>query len=296
LKLSAEKESSLRYIALAIVLTILDVCVPANAQQSGPVAAVGGDSAGNSDSFFPLWKSLLQGKNFLPPYGVNLVLLDLSGQWDVKNFSASVDGNEVASVSGRANVHPFTYGPRADVWVFPFMNVFVTGGGVKLNVQATGLDLPLGVGGRPPQVVRGDVNIDLDFTGYYGGAGFVLMYAWRELFTSFDYSTVWTHLQASESDVSGSELRTDTASFRIGYNAGIVQPYIGGRWVKKIDHFEGTVSGPDGRPLTFAVDLQAPVWNYTLGMHSLIARHIEVVVEAGFGQRTHGLVNLGYRF
>ncbi len=29
---------------------------------------------------------------------------------------------------------------------------------------------------------------------------------------------------------------------------------------------------------------------------SFIARHYEPVVEAGFGQRTHGLVNVGYRF
>jgi hypothetical protein len=72
--------------------------------------------------------------------------------------------------------------------------------------------------------------------------------------------------------------------------------HIGGRWVKKIDHFEGTVNGPGGQPLTFAVELQAPAWNYDVGIHSLIARHYELVVEAGFGQRTHGLVNLGYRF
>jgi hypothetical protein len=173
----------------------------------------------------------------------------------------------------------------------------VTAGGVKLNVQATGLDVPLGISGIPPTAVRGDVNIDLDFTGSYGGGGFVLMYGWRDFFVSGDYSAVWTHLQSSQSDVSGSELRTDTASFRVGYNAGAVQPYIGARWVKKIDHFEGTVGeGPGGRPLTFAVDLQAPAWNYTVGLHALIARRFELVVEAGYGDRTHGLANLGYRF
>jgi hypothetical protein len=290
------RKVSVRYFTLAIALVVLNVSVPAYAQQGGPVVAVGGEDAANSDSFFPLWKSLLEGKNFMPPYGVNLVLLDLSGQWDVKNFSAAVNGNELVSISGKANVHPFTYGPRADVWVFPFMNVFLTGGGVKLNVQATGLDLPLAVKGIPPEVIRGDVNLDLDFTGYYGGGGFVLMYAWKSLFTSFDYSTVWTHLQSSQSDVTGSELRTDTASFRIGFNAGVVQPYIGGRWVKKIDRFEGTAAGPGGAPLTFAVELKAPVWNYTLGLHALVARHYELLAEAGFGQRTHALVNFGYRF
>jgi hypothetical protein len=285
-----------RYIVLAVVIFVLDVSVPANAQQSGPVAAVGDESTVNPDSIFPLWKSLLDGKKFLPPYGINLVLLDLSGQWDVKSFSASVGGNQVASVSGNANVHPFTYGGRADVWVLPFLNVFATFGGVKLNVEATGLDVPLGVSGIPPEVIRGDVNLNLDFTGYYGGGGFVLMYAWQSYFASVDYSTVWTHLESSQSGVTGSELRTDTASFRLGYNAGAVQPYIGGRWVKKIDHFEGTVNGPGGRPLTFAVELQAPAWNYDVGIHSLIAHHYELIVEAGFGQRTHGLVNLGYRF
>ena len=286
----------MRSIALALVVIALGISMSANAQQSGPVAAVGDDSTASSDSMFPLWKSLLDGKKFLPPYGVNLVLLDLNGQWDVKSFSASVGGNEVASVSGNAHVHPFTYGARADLWVLPFLNVFATVGGVKLNVQATGLDLPLGVGGVPPEVIRGDVNLDLNFTGYYGGGGFVLMYAWQSYFASADYSTVWTHLESSQSGVSGNELRTDTASFRLGYNAGTIQPYIGARWVKKIDHFEGTVNGPGGQPLTFAVELQAPAWNYTLGLHSLIAGHYELVVEAGFGQRTHGLANIGYRF
>jgi hypothetical protein len=292
----ADTEISLRHIALALAVIALNAALPANAQQGGPVGAVGGDSPASSDSIFPLWKSLLQGKNFLPPYGINLVLFDLSGQWDVKDFSAAVNGHEIASVSGKANVHPFTYGIRADLWVLPFLNVFVTGGGVKLNVQATGFDVPLGIGGLPPEVIRGDVNLDLDFTGSYGGGGVVLMYAWRDYFTSADYSTVWTHLQSSQTDVSGNELRTDTASFRIGYNAGAIQPYIGARWVKKIDHFEGSVEGPGGLPLSFSVDLKAPAWNYTAGVHSLIARRIELVVEAGFGDRTHGLVNLGYRF
>jgi len=282
-----------------IVLAILGILLggeTAHAQQSGPLAPVGGNQPVSSDSIFPLWKSLLEGRQFLPPYGVNLVLMDLSGQWDVKSFSASVNGNQLVSVSGTAHVHPFTYGVRGDVWVLPFMNVFVTTGGVKLNVQATGFDLPLGVSGIPPQVIRGDVNLDLDFTGYFGGWGVVFSYAWSNYFTSVDYSTVWTHLESSQTGVTGSELRTDTASFRIGYNARTVQPYIGARWVKKIDHFEGTVNGPNDVPLTFAVDLQAPEWNYDVGIHSLIARHFDVLVEAGFGQRTHGLVNVGYRF
>jgi len=272
------------------------ISAPAGAQQSGPVDDLGDDTTANSDDYFPLWKSLLGDRKFLPPYGINLVMLDLSGQWNVKSFSASVGGNQIASVSGNANVHPFTYGGRADIWVLPFLNVFATFGGVKLNVRATGFDLPLGVSGLPPEVIRGDVNIDLDFTGYYGGGGFVLMYGWQQLFASVDYSTVWTHLESSQSGVTGSELRTDTASVRLGYNAGAVQPYIGARWVKKIDHFEGTVAGPGGQALTFAVELQAPAWNYDAGIHAMIAGHYELIVEAGFGQRTHGLVNLGYRF
>ncbi len=286
----------MRHISLFIVIVVLGAAAPSYAQQAGPVNDVGDAETSSSDSIFPLWKSLLNGKKTLPPYGVNLVLFDLSGQWDVKNFSAAVNGNELASVSGKAQVHPFTYGVRTDVWVFPFLNVFATAGGVKLKVEATGLDLPLGVGGVPPEVIRGDINLDLDFTGYYGGAGVVLMYAWNNVFTSADYSAVWTHLQSSTTGVTGNELRTDTASFRIGYIAGPIQPYIGARWVKKIDHFEGTVDGPNGRPVTFAVDLQAPEWNYQVGVHGLIARRFEIVVEAGFGERTHGLVNVGYRF
>jgi hypothetical protein len=292
----AVREGSVRYLALAMVVIALAVSSPANAQQAGPIAPVGGDSAPSSDSIFPLWKSLLEGRNFLPPYGINLVLFDLSGQWDVKNFSVAVNGNEVASANGKANVHPFTYGGRADLWVFPFLNVFATAGGLKLNIGVTGYDIPLGISGIPPEVVRGDINFDLDFTGYYGGGGFVLTYAWSDYFTSADYSSVWTHLESSTSGVEGNELRTDTASFRIGYNARTVQPYIGARWVKKIDHFEGTVIGPGGAPVTFAVDLKAPAWNYDVGIHAIIARRFELVVEAGYGQRTHGLANLGYRF
>ena len=110
--------------------------------------------------------------------------MDLSDQWDLKSFSVAVGGNEVASVRGRADVHPFTYGARGDVMVFPFLNVFATVGGVKLNVGVTGFDVPLGVSGVPPEVIRGDINFDLDFTGYYGGRGFVLMYAYQNFFTS----------------------------------------------------------------------------------------------------------------
>ena len=282
----------------ATAALILFTAVPLLAQQAGPVAPLGGEpGTAASTSLFPLWKSLLEGRTgFPPPYGINVVLMDLSGHWDVKEFSASVAGNEVASISGSANVHPFTYGARADVWVLPFLNVFVTAGGVKLNVQAIGEDLPLGISGIPPQVVHGDLLLDLDFTGYYGGIGGVVGGGWKWFFASVDGSAVWTHLVSQTSGVEGNELATYTASFRAGYNGGTVQPYVGGRWVKKIDHFEGTVEGPGGKPVTFAVDLKAPPWNYTVGVRGIIAGHFEYVIEAGFGDRTHGLVNLGYRF
>ena len=55
------------------------------------------------DSFFPLWKSLLKGRKFMPPRGITVVLVDLSGEWDVQSFSASVGGNQLASVSGTAS-------------------------------------------------------------------------------------------------------------------------------------------------------------------------------------------------
>jgi hypothetical protein len=69
----------LRHIALAILGIVLVACVPANAQQSGPVIGVGEEDTASSNSIFPLWKSLLEGRKSLPPYGINLVLFDLSG-------------------------------------------------------------------------------------------------------------------------------------------------------------------------------------------------------------------------
>lgn len=287
----------MRRSAPLVAILALFASLPLLAQEGGPVGPVGeGPAEPGKESLFPLWKSLLEGREFLPPYGVNLVLFDLSGGWDVRSFSASIDGNEVGSLSGTANVHPFTYGVRADVWVLPFLNVFATGGGVRLNVEAIGEDVPLGVSGLPPETVRGDLYLDLDFTGYYGGVGAVVGGAWKDLFASVDASVVWTHLESGTSDVEGRALETYTASARLGYNARAVRPFVGARYVKKIDRFEGTVDGPGGRPVTFAVELEAPKWNYAVGVHTLIARRFEVVVEAGFGKRTHGLVNLGYRF
>lgn len=271
--------------------------LPAPGQQPGPTTPVGGaEGAPAGDSLFPLWKSLLAGKEFLPPYGVNLTLVDIQGTWDVESFSVSVDGHRIVGLSGTAKVHPFTYGGRADVWVLPFLNVFAVAGGVKLNVQAVGEDLPLGVGGVPPEVIRGDVLLDLDFTGSYTGFGTVLAGAWGPVFAAADGSAVWTHLVSQSSGVEGNELVTYTASVRAGYIAKGFQPYVGARYIRKISHFEGTAAGPGGRPITFAVDLRAPEWNYEVGARAFFARHYEVVVEAGFGERTHGIVNLGYRF
>ena len=287
----------MRTIIAAAALAILCTSFPAYAQQPGPVAAVGAEKEDPPRTrIFPLWKSLLGGREFMPPWGINLVFFDLSGQWDVESFSASIEGDELASLSGTANVHPFTYGGRADVWIFPFLNVFATAGGVKLEVQAIGEDLPVGVSGFPPEAIRGDLFIDLDFTGYYGGGGLVVSGMWKNFFASADASTVWTHLKSQQSGVTGNELATHTASVRVGYNARAIQPYVGGRYVRKIDHFEGTVEGPGGQPVTFAVELQAPKWNYQAGVHGLIARRYELVIEAGFGKRSHGLVNFGYRF
>lgn len=286
----------MRRIALTVAIT-LGAAVASRAQQPGPVAPVPDASRDEAKArLFPLWKSLLGERKFMPPYGLNLVFFDLSGRWDIESFSASVEGQELASLSGSASVHPFTYGVRADVWVLPFLNVFVTAGGVDLDVQAVGEDIVLGTSGIPPEPVRGDLYLDLDFTGSYGGGGLVLSGAWRKLFASVDGSVVWTHLESQETGVTGNELETYTGSFRVGYIAGPIQPYVGGRYVRKINYFEGTVAGPGGRPVTFGVELQAPKWNYQIGVHAIVAKHFEIVVEAGYGKRTHGLVNVGYRF
>jgi len=241
-----------------------------------------------------MWKSLLKDKPFLPPYGITIVFFDLSGEWDVKSFSAAVNNRELASLSGSASVHPFTYGGRADVWLLPFLNVFATAGGLKLDVTAVGEDVILGFSGLQP--IRGDLFLDLGFTGSYGGGGFVLSGARGPFFASVDASTVWTHLESKQAGGTGSRLATTTGPFRVGLTTKGIQPYVGGRYVKKIDHFEGTVTSSAGTPVTFAVDLQAPKWNYQIGAHALIARHWEFVVEAGYGKRTHGLANVGYRF
>jgi len=292
----------LRAIIFAAALFAAGGSQPALAQQAGPVAPVLPEAKDETPPapprkrVFPLWKSLLGDREFMPPVGLNLVFFDLSGQWDVESFSASVEGNELASLTGTANVHPFTYGGRADLWILPFLNVFVTAGGVRLEVEAVGEDLPLAVTGIPPEPVRGDLFIPLDFTGSYGGGGLVASGLYKKIFVSADASVVFTHLKSKQSGVTGDELATHTASFRVGYNAGPIQPYVGGRYVRKIDRFEGTVTGPGGQPVTFAVELQAPKWNAQAGIHGLIKRRFEVLVEAGYGKRSHGLVNVGYRF
>jgi hypothetical protein len=183
---------------------------------------------------------------------------------------------------------------KAEVWIFPFLNIFGIYGRIDGQTQ-----IDLGVLGLPLPPETNTLVVDYDGTVY--GGGVVLAAGGDRWFASVTATFTDTDLEGDfESSVSATTIQP-----RLGLRFGdTTEFWIGGYFLDAEEDHSGNISldlGPfvpiPADNVGFAVDLsQAEDFNWSVGTHMMLSDAWEATVEVGAGDRRTVLANFTYRF
>jgi hypothetical protein len=258
---------------------------------------------------FPLLgdKARARGKELPPPFGVMYITNWMDSDWEFKSAAVSLDGSHPVSLDAAQNatmdLQVQTNGVKADMWLFPFLDVMAGFGKVNVDVNLGLRDIPLyfdpGNAAGPlqhdPGFVYGDKIVPMKFGGDYYTFGGVLAGGYKRFYGAVDMSAVKTTLQGSAS-LSADGFWTYTAAPKIGYNAGLSQIYVGARYLSKNEHYKGTVPLASGSNLGFDVKIKTSSWVGNFGLRTVIRKHWEILMESALGTRYQITGGVGYRW
>jgi len=248
-------------------------------------------SAQESDSGGPLFmKDLLGDREFFDPWGVGVDIFTMQQDYGIVDLDFQLPGVEIgdASLIDVSN-DVQSYDVKFDVWLTPFLNVFALVGRMKADTYVDFSNLP--VQGLPFPL--GSVQVAYDGTVYGGGVN--LLYGTDKWFVALN--NTWT--DASLSGDFDSSVKAYTAQPRIGLIRNHWTFYAGGMYLDTQEKHSGSIQLPipGFPPVPFNVELEsAEKWNYAVGAMYVFSPKAQFLLEIGFGDRDHTLLNFTYRF
>ncbi|KPA54443.1 hypothetical protein VT25_02120 [Photobacterium leiognathi subsp. mandapamensis] len=251
----------------------------------------------------PLWKEKAEALGYeLPkPIGFNLSYMALEQNIDVtsidlKGLPLWVPELDMQAEQGKQTSEVLTL--RADMWLFPFLNLYVLGGKMT-GTSETAVNVH--------NKFLGDYRIDnfkLDLDGYLYGGGVVLAGGYKQLFGLVDISYTETELTVIDGSISAWVI-----SPRIGYDfyqQGVPLRVWGGAMYQNVEQsLSGKLTDLDLpaalHPLvkdgTFHIEQQLSTpWNPIVGMQYQVSPSLYFLAEAGFGDRTSIFTSIDFRF
>nr|WP_287412836.1 hypothetical protein [Pseudodesulfovibrio sp.] len=257
-----------------------------------------------STRLLPIWGDEARAKGYeLPlPFGLSITSLVQRQEPKIENLKfgfgdptarpgIDLEGSEVISA---------TMLGRADVWLFPFLNVYgfagVIAGHADIRVNVAGFTL----GGTVIDDFQ--LDIDSDYTGYTGGLGLTLAGGYKQYFGSLDMNMARTEL-----DFLHGEIETYTVTPRIGILVDSEKYGKGSFWAGVMyldleERLHGSIEtnilpGPGSRELNY--DLIFTTKNpYSVLMGGMweFSKRMQALVEVSYGGRTSLTGQFSYRF
>ncbi|PSV07061.1 hypothetical protein [Photobacterium leiognathi] len=251
----------------------------------------------------PIWKEEAQALGYeLPkPIGFNLSYMALEQSIDVNSIDLKglpiwIPELDMQAEQGSQTSEVLTL--RADMWLFPFLNLYVLGGKMT-GTSETAVNVH--------NKFLGDYRIDnfkLDLDGYLYGGGVVLAGGYKQIFGLVDISYTETELTVIDGSISAWVI-----SPRIGYDfyqQGLPLRVWGGAMYQNVEQsLSGKLSDLNLPPFieniakngTFHIEQQLSTpWNPILGMQYQINPSLYLLAEAGFGDRTSLFTSIDFRF
>jgi hypothetical protein len=254
------------------------------------------------------------------PYGLKVLYSDIEQDQVLEDLQVGFSGGEKEPFEWVAfeNAISFseTYQAIGDVWVLPFMNLFVFIGDVKGDVtldvflEGNGLLDQKGIDCSRPgnlvicralqdQIV--ELPIESVFTGTNYGVGFNLAGGWKGFFFTLPVSFSWVDMDTT--DVEGGAIIS--ASPRAGYlfkmgNYGNLGLFAGASYLDSDLTATGSLAIPETDvTIDYTVDQSnTDKWNGIVGANWDITRRWSLLVEYNgfFGSRDSIFAAVGWRF
>jgi hypothetical protein len=148
------------------------------------------------NNIFPILgrKAIERGFDLPKPLGLNLIGLWVDQNIAIGNLGLSTGSNPVQPADfigfGTNTSTVTTFNARADLWVFPFLNVYVIGGKAWANTTVE-VVAPIAF------------TSSVDQTGTYVGTGLTGAMGIKQFFLSADVNWTWTKLEKLEKAVNG---------------------------------------------------------------------------------------------
>jgi hypothetical protein len=243
-----------------------------------------------ADSALPFMKDLAGDAELPRPWGIGLDFFTMDQDYDIKSLDFALPGvivGDPSQIDVTNKVQHFDI--KGDVWLLPFLNVFGIVGRVDVD---TVVDLSdAGITGLPPGISLPPIDVLFDGTVY--GLGFTLVYGTENWFTSL--TSTWT--STSTSGDFNSTVDSFTTQPRIGLIRNGWRFWVGGMYLDTDEKHTGVFDLAFIGPIPFAVELTTKDrWNYTAGVGYVFSDRADLSFEYGFGNRTHTLFNMNYRF
>lgn len=253
----------------------------------------------NADSIsLPIWKEEAEalGYNLPKPFGLNLSYMSMEQGINVNSIalknvkwgSLNLDGLPLEAGAGKQATDVMTL--RADVWLFPFLNLYGLVGTLDGYSETT---VKLKAFGHT--LLETPFRLDLD--GYTYGGGFVLAGGYKQLFALVDASYTQTNLNVIDGAIDAI-----VVSPRIGYdfnNHGVpVRFWVGAMYQNVEQELAGTLKQAGiNLPGRFEVKQQlTSEWNTIAGMQYQFNEDWYLLGEAGFGDRKSIFFSIDRRF
>ncbi|MGL4269324.1 MAG: hypothetical protein ACRCR6_05995 [Plesiomonas sp.] len=286
--------------------------------------------AAESARMFPIWgdEAKAAGYEIPEPFGLNISHMQVKQGIQVDSIAFSGLSPRIA-ISPRLSAENIKLMPtvretkqrsdtstlRADMWVFPFLNVYGLVGKTEgrtdslLDMQIA-LDVKLNKLSIPVQIPLENIHFPLEFHGDTFGLGFVLAGGYGNWFALTDVSYTQTKM-----DILDGKIDALVASPRVGYQFSVwdrpLRVWAGGMYQSIDQSFSGNIADlslpANLKQMLLLVDpnksgkfhveqhLESP-WNTLLGAQYQITPTLLLLTEWGLGQRTSAFFTLDMRF
>jgi len=255
------------------------------------------------------------------PFGIATFVYAHSQNMEFTGLQVGYDGGDKADLNSlfelnNSKVTQTTYMPlfKADLWIFPFLNVMVIAGGGQNDLNGELVinedkrefvnDLGDAFNNLPgwlidwpniPNVPRA-MPIKTTITSEVYGGGLTLAGGIDNFNLSVNYQLMFTKIvEANTTNM------VNVVSPLIGYMSPFgVNFMLGGQGQFYNTKLSGFIEVEDSNgkmhTIDYNVDFEPIQWNAILGIYKNFAKHWEMSFQAGFGQRTSLTAILGYRF
>jgi hypothetical protein len=245
------------------------------------------------------------------PVGLDVFVYAHDQQMDFTALQVGFDGGNMVNLENlfalkESTVSQSTFMPlaKADVWIFPFLNVMAIVGGGQNRLDGELVineDLRDFINGLPGFIVDIPnvpyaIPIKSSITSEVYGGGVTLAGGIADFNITVNYQLMFTKIvEANTTNMVNvvTPMVGYMSPFGVNFMAGAQGQFYN---TNIIGFFELTDKDGNIHKLDYQVDFEPIQWNAILGLYKSFAKHWEMSFQAGFGQRTSITAIFGYRF